>query len=279
MKAGRRAWSLFLLPFLLCALPACRNTTGQELLESELRSKEILYREALDELKNSEFRNQSLLREIFALRQQAPLRPSPEEAAHTFTLKRIVLGRMTGGLDQDGAPGDESLHVVIEPRDGEDQPLRAPGQVRITALQVSAEGLKTPIGTWDVGPEQLRRTWKSGILSSGYVLILPWKTPPSAETVRVVARLTLPDGRVFEDDRDVRVRLGTALPRRTDPPAPPHPGPELPLPPPRPLEVPPAESTQSQRVPTAVTPAAEWQPVPLNHGLRVRPPQPVREGP
>src|SRR5579883_378442 len=106
MTAGRRT------P-LLCALLGsallfgCRSNT--DLVESELRHKEALYREALDELKRIEAHNDALQREIVALRQSTPpaaLPVPPPEVASAFGLKRITLGRGTGGYDNDGLPGD-----------------------------------------------------------------------------------------------------------------------------------------------------------------------------
>jgi len=122
-------------------------------------------------------------------------------------IQRIVLGRLTGGYDNDGLPGDEALQVIIEPRDAADHSIKTLGRVTITALEVNFQGVKTPIGEWSVSPEQLRPTWKQGLLSTGYVLILPWKTPPQSENIRVIARLTVQDGRVYEADKDVKVRL------------------------------------------------------------------------
>jgi hypothetical protein len=272
MKAGCRIWLFFLFPAVLLVFPSgCRNT-NQELLESELRTKEILFREALDELKNSEFRNQAMLREIDALRQHGATRPTPEEAVHTFSVRRIVLGRMTGGLDQDGRLGDDALNVVVEPRDVDDQAVRAPGNLQIIALEISPQGVKTIIGTWDISPEQLRRSWKTGLLSSGYVIVLPWKSLPTSDQVRVVARLVLPDGRIFEADRDIRIRLSPVPPHRPELPGPRIPEPELP--PPRPLGPSSPESSESQRIPLP-SPTADWQPAPLFNAIKVRPPQPL----
>jgi len=76
------------------------------------------------------------------------------------------------------------------------------------------------------------------LLGSGYFLILPWKVWPSNDKVRVVAQLRLPDGRLFEADKDVTIHLPPPGQRPAPPPAlPPEPvpvaPPELILPPPR----------------------------------------------
>ncbi len=213
--AGRRR---FLAPLLFGSLflAGCRN---RELVENELRARDTQYREALEELSRSETRTHALERELASLREGGAL--TPEQAAQASGLRRIVLGRLTGGYDNDGLPGDEALQVIIEPRDISDHSVQALGQAHVTALEVNLQGVKTPISSWTIGAEQLRQSWKQGLLSTGYYLILPWKVFPKSETVRVVVRLTTHDGRVYEADKDVRVRLVPSHVPALPPPLPP----------------------------------------------------------
>jgi hypothetical protein len=188
----------------------CRNN---DLVEAELRSRESEVRELKAELGRAESQNDAMAREITALRQNTSARPTPELASQTYTLKEIVLGRQTGGYDDDDCPGDEALQVVLEPHDCDGHTIKAPGSLHVEALEISPEGIKTPLSAWEVSPEQLRRSWRSGLLSTGYFVILPWKNWPSTPKLRVIARFTLSDGRMFEADKDVTVRL-TAPARR-----------------------------------------------------------------
>ncbi len=104
----------------------------------------------------------------------------------------------------------------------------------VQALEVDSQGLKKPLSSWMVPEEQLRRNWRSGLLTTGYFVVLPWQNPPTSEKLRVVARFTLADGRLFEADKDVTIHLPAALHQRTIPGGSviPHDGP--PLPPPAP---------------------------------------------
>ena len=71
MQAGRRLpLHLIFLGSLLLA--GCKN---RELVENELRARDIQYREALDELGRSEAHSQALQRELEAVRQGAKLTP------------------------------------------------------------------------------------------------------------------------------------------------------------------------------------------------------------
>lgn len=211
----RVAFLLLFLPFLAIST-GCRNKT--DLVEMELRNREQLYRELLEEQQRSEGRITALQLEIEALRKGSKI--SPEQAASTYGLKRIVLGRSTGGVDDDGLPGDEKLQVVVEPRDYDDHAIKAPGTLQITALEITPQGVKSPLCSWDISAEQLRKSWKQGLLSTGYSLTLPWKQYPVHEQVRVVVRIVTPDQRVYEADKDIKVRVvpGAAQKRMELPP-------------------------------------------------------------
>ena len=139
-------------------------------------------------------------------------RPRQDGPTPTYPLREVTVGSGTGGVDEDGRPGDESLMAVIVPRDGDGSAVKVPAKATVLAYEVSREGLKTPIGKWEVGPDQLRQTWRGGLLTSGYFVPLQWDRPPGTDRLRVAVRLMTLDGRVFEADKDVTVRplLGIA---------------------------------------------------------------------
>jgi hypothetical protein len=253
----RGAFFLLLAPFLILSA-GCRNKT--DLVEAELRTRDAMYREAVEEQRRIEAHNFALQREIEAIRQGSKI--SPEHAAQTFSLKRIALGRATGGVDNDNVPGDEALQVVVEPRDGDDHTIKAPGMLQIGVLEISPQGVKTPLCSWDIPPEQLRQSWKQGLLSTGYSLTLPWRVLPATEQVRVVVRFILPDNRVFEADKDIKVRLVPgAAQRRLEgmPDAPFCPTPDM-----GPLLVPTGRTSNSS--PNPATPWRAMAPAPLTLG-------------
>ncbi len=259
----RRPVALLLGLGLLSAAFGCRNC---DLLEAELRTRENDLRELRADLARAESHNEALLRELGAVRQSTKALPSPEQAAQTYTLKHITLGRQTGGYDDDNCPGDEALQVILEPRDGDGHAIKAPGALHVEVLEISAQGLKMPLSAWDVSPDQLRRLWRSGLLSTGYQIVLPWKIWPSSDKLRVIAQFTLADGRLFEADKDITIRLPAGGPRRaaptaiTDPALPVVPAPELPLPPPRKLPASPPPEITVPPLPTPLEPASMWQP-------------------
>ncbi len=276
MSARCRITCWFVLGPLVLALAAgCRHN---DLVEAELRSRERELRETSAALQQTEAYNEALLRQLGAF-QQGSCKVTPELASQTYTLHHVTLGYGTGGWDNDHLPGDEALRVFVEPRDPDNHTVKAPGSLHVAALQISPEGLKSPLCCWDLSPDQLRSTWQCNLLCSGYDVILPWKTWPTSDRLRVVVQFHLADGRVFETDRDISVRL---LPHGMAPPQPPvfpPPPAEVPaaplpdaghvLPPPRPVPPPPENGPELQ-------PTACWQrPLAPAEGIPVRVLKPV----
>lgn len=260
---------LCLLP-LLSPLLATGCRTSTEALEADNRKKEIELRELRERLDHTEAVNNGLMREIYGVQGMpatgAPptsAKPPPDQTAPVAGMKEVVIGRGTGGIDEDKLPGDEALQVVIEPRDVDNHTVKVPGTVHLTVLQVASEGTKMPIGSWEIPPEKLRHLWKPGLFSTGYSVVLPWQKWPTSSKLRVVVRFTLSDGRVFEADKDVTIKPPKMpppgphpMPIPMQPSGPEEPGPSLspdgetPLPAPRPLQ-----QTARPRSTSSVTPA------------------------
>jgi hypothetical protein len=215
---------------LFSGLVGCRSNSGN--IEAELRAREDDVRHLREELDRSEFLNQSLSRELAAQRGIPGPTGVIEKPTEPYPLRSIRLGRGTSGRAAD-CGGDDALQVQVEPVDCDGQTFKAPGCLYVEVMEVSTEGLKRPLSSWEVDANQLRRKWQSGLFNTGYMLTFPWKTPPSTEKLRVLARFKLLDGRIFEADKDITIRLLPEHMRRTLPvPAPvlPTPTPTLPKP-------------------------------------------------
>jgi hypothetical protein len=195
---------------LISAVCGCRSCHR---VESELRAREQDVLQLREDLDRCSVYNQTLQHELHSLRGELGLGPDGQPPA-AYPVRSIALGRQTGGRSNDNCPGDETLQVQVEPRDPEGQAIKAPGMLVIQVQEISAEGVKRPLSSWEVPQEQLRKAWRSGLLTTGYVLNFPWKVWPSAEKLRVTAQFQLADGRVFEAEKDISVRL-TPADRRT----------------------------------------------------------------
>jgi hypothetical protein len=253
---GLRSTILIGLALLAASGAGCRSHS--DLVEAELRSRDHDLRELRDEVHRLESYNDSLQREIHSLRHDPASAPPPEAAAQHFSLKSVSLGRQTGGHHGDDCPGDDGLQVVLEPLDGDGHTIKAPGLLQVHALEVNPEGVKKMLSSWFVPPEKLRTTWRSGLLSTGYFVVLPWKLWPSTERLRVVAQFTLTDGRTFEADKDITVRLPPVAKRKQLPPTPEVPVEPVPVPVPVPEPVP----IPTLPPPRKVEPPTEEMPLP-----------------
>ncbi|MCS7166261.1 MAG: hypothetical protein RMI91_01945 [Gemmatales bacterium] len=190
----------------------CRATSS-ELLEAELRRKERENEQLTQRLRDCECEVRLLEADYERLLRE--LRATGKADIRTpVYLKQITLGRLTGGLDDDpNCPGDDALQVILEPRDLDDQIVKIPGHVHIDAYQITPQGLKQPLSSWDLPARELRGKWETPLIGSpGYRLVLRWKILPHYERLRLVVRFTTLDGQVFETDRDITIR-----PPRRDP--------------------------------------------------------------
>ncbi len=267
----RSRWGrLVLLGGMVIAVVGCRPHKRYDLIESELRTRERELSAAQSELRNTRQLNDAYQRQT-----RGPV--VGDEGGLPFQpLKELILGTGTGGADNDSQPGDEALQVVLVPRDEDNSAVKVPATVTILAYEVARSGTKTAIGRWDVSPDQLRKTWRSGLFATGYYVLLQWDQLPSTEKVRLVVRMQTLDGRTFEADKDITVRVlpGMAIgtpgppvygpspaampPTGADPqswiPAPAVPIVPPPIAPPRIDELPPPTEVRSER-PVRLAPA------------------------
>lgn len=205
----------------LCLLCGCRTNQKSALTEAELRTREREVRELQSDLRRAETMNQAMARELTDRRTctAAPCPPSSAvvdgpAAMMSGMVKEVLLGRGTGGVDEDGWPGDEALMVVVVPQDVDGQAVKVPGSLVVIVFEITSDGLKVPLDRWDVAPLTLQRNWRSGLFSTGYFITLPWKRWPASEKLRVVVQFTtLANGRVLEADRDVKIKLMPGGPR------------------------------------------------------------------
>src|SRR5262245_18119885 len=141
-KETRRFVSLS--PCLLVSLPilffgGCRSNC--DLVEAELRTREREFRETREELCKIRAYNQSMQREVHVLRTSPSMKITPEQASQIYSLQKVVLGRQTGGYNNDEkAGGDQALQVVVEPQDPDGQSIKAPGTLTVQALEINSEG-------------------------------------------------------------------------------------------------------------------------------------------
>src|SRR5262245_22029644 len=138
---------------LAVCLSGCRSC---DKVESDLRARESDVRELHEQLDRSEFHNQSLLRELCAIRGLPGPTGLVERPSEPWPVRSLALGRQTGGQASETVPADDALRVLVEPRDCEGQAIKAPGMLTVEAQEVTPEGLKRSLSAWQAAPAELR---------------------------------------------------------------------------------------------------------------------------
>jgi hypothetical protein len=197
----------------LALLPPCGGCRNCDAVEAELRIRELQTKELHAKLRQAELNNMVLQRELYEQRTIVGPPPGPnswklppEVSGSTSRVQRITLGRLTGGHAYAYGGGDDSLQLVVEPRDAGDRVFKAAGTLRVEAHESTTEGGGRPIGSWELSAEQLAAKWRGGLFGNAYEVILSWQQGPTTEQVLVAVRFTA-DGRTFEAMRDVKIRL------------------------------------------------------------------------
>lgn len=190
---------------LLCGavlLVGCRSGRS-DLIEAELRTKDRQLRELQAELERTRILNQALEQNFFPSPASAPR--GPGGSGSIPYVRGIELGTGTGGADEDRLPGDDVLILVVVPKDEDGHPVKVVGSLAVQIQEITPDGTKIPLHSWDVTSTQLRPLWSQGLFSSGFRVKLGLREPLRFEKLRVTAQFTLLDGRTLETDKDIRV--------------------------------------------------------------------------
>jgi hypothetical protein len=105
----------------------------------------------------------------------------------TFTVHEVTLGRL-------GNANMDRVKIYLEPRDDEDEPIKAPGDVSIDVYDLSTSP-NAPLDHWECSAEELRDKWRQLGSLHAFVVDLPWHKLPNTKeigaTVRFKDALTL----------------------------------------------------------------------------------------
>lgn len=202
---------IWLLLGLLLATGGClpRNKSV-DLLHARLRQNEDQLAEMQASLASSQSQLKTARREIDALRteiaESGSSQLSPEQVTAMVQVARIeVQPWLTGGIDQDEAPGDDALVVQFMPRDADGEIVKLPGDVTIRVTDPGAANGDQTVGTWTFTPEQCRDGWTRGWMGGGFQFTLPWENSPRSSRLAVHVDYQTPDGRSFTDTTLVKV--------------------------------------------------------------------------
>jgi hypothetical protein len=136
------------------------------------------------------------------------------QRADLVTVTDIALGRFTGGIDTDGAPGDDGIKIYLQPLDAEGTVLKAVGTLDVQLFDLGIEQADRRIGHWTLTPGELRKAWSSSFLGASFRPVLPFQNglPAHEHLTCRVAFTDLLTGRGFVKQADFDVKPPPAAP-------------------------------------------------------------------
>ncbi len=218
----------------LCALAlaGCVLPGSAEVVESELRQKELVEEELTAQLAQAQEELKVARNDAAGLRAQLSenrqVALSPEQADVFYRAEAIKFNMLlTSGQDRDGQPGDDALSVMLMPVDGHGELVKLAGDVEMELFDMTLPADQQRLGTWKFNIGEVREHWYKGVLAAGYLFQVDWQSAPVSPDLMLHARMTVPDGRQFDTTTQVKVaamakpteisQVSHAAPRRLGP--------------------------------------------------------------
>ena len=199
--------------FLLTVAPFCGCAVrgNVELLEARLREQETAISDMHSELTRANAELASARREVESL--HAQLKHSgnmvllPEQAHSLSQLTSVEIDKFrSGGLENDGKPGDDALNAVLVPRDATGDVIKVPARIELSLFDLADSKKQESIGRWTFDANDALAHWHRGFLGSGFQFRLPWQTVPRHDQLVLHAQLKTADGREFNISETINVQ-------------------------------------------------------------------------
>lgn len=141
------------------------------------------------------------------------LRPGAALIDDPFKAVRVVLNRLTGGVELDGAAGDDALRIIIQPEDKAGHVVKRAGAIELELFDLSLDEGDRRIARWEFTVDQAAHEWVAGLMGvSGYSFELKWPggKPPKHDHLTLMVRFTTIDGRALTAQKDIKILLPPA---------------------------------------------------------------------
>jgi hypothetical protein len=120
-------------------------------------------------------------------------------------VRLVVTTAATACFDDNGDGCSDGLNVTFEPRDADERLVPVAGGVSITAFDTADPS--AALASWTIPSEQAASHFRRTTRLRGMHFPLRWTgTPPAGDHVRVVVRVTGPEGAVLETDATIPAR-------------------------------------------------------------------------
>ncbi|MEW4489129.1 hypothetical protein AB1L42_13695 [Thalassoglobus sp. JC818] len=195
---------------LFLSMLGCASTSHIDLLEAKLREQEVVVeryeREVAsvrDQLITAQRRTAMLEEQLAGTGSQLVSAEVTEQIAAIEGIRFNTL--LTGAQDLDSEPGDERLHAMVYPHDGDGDLVKLVGQITFEAIDLSLPESERTVGRWELNSQEALEYWHTGFLSSGFKFEFPWQSPPAGEEVLLHVKLKAPDGREFRASHTIEI--------------------------------------------------------------------------
>lgn len=200
----RTAAVVLSLCFFAWSLSGCRLTSSAdhvEKLESHIRTQDSTIRSLEQNLTDTRNELESIRRQrsemIAASRQSSEISSTP--AFRSASITRLDINRLlSGGLDRDGIPGDETITILVTPRNSSGEAVRTDGRLEIELLDFTRPAEEQRIAHWQWTEEETAQAWYAGVFGDGFRLTAPMPQLPMTGQVTVHARFFTVDNQQFD---------------------------------------------------------------------------------
>jgi hypothetical protein len=129
-----------------------------------------------------------------------------DDVVDTHVTHVVLNNRLTAGHNFDGAPGDDGIRVVLEPRNAKGQVLPLQGAMSLVLLDPQLKEKEPRIARWDFDSEQVSQFIIETGSDRGIHLELPWKQRiPKHSHLHLFVRYETADGRRLVADEQIRL--------------------------------------------------------------------------
>ena len=141
------------------------------------------------------------------LRDQGLLQPEP-----LFSIERIEILGITGGVNTDGKGGDDAVAVYFRPVDRDGDVLKRAGKIVIQLLDLSSKLEPRLVGhRVDNSPERIRKSWYGKFWTNHYKIVVPFHPDesllPGQEIDVHVSFLELATGKEFTARKVIKMAV------------------------------------------------------------------------
>ena len=198
------------VPVLLCScalmhfVAGCENAGRKPSLTEEINTLRREKKDLARQIEKSKLENKDLKKQIRVL-SDLPPGVKPE---NLYRLQRIKITKYTDFYDKDKDGRKEKLIVYIQPLDEDGDIIKAVGAVDVRLQDPNKNKDQAPLGQWHVEPNQLKKLWFAGFISTNYKLTFDIADKTEGLKEPLTVKVTFTDyltGKVLNEEKLIRI--------------------------------------------------------------------------